>query len=224
MQNRTDARKWMVGLTLALAAALLMVGLAAAHNTTITKADPADGSTIAKSPAQVMVQFSEELDTKQSTMKVMDAAGKQVSDGNGKVDLNDANHKTMLATLPAALPDDVYTVQYHAMLTDGDATDGTLKFTVKAAAPVAADPTATIVPAAAPTVTTTMTATTTATTAMTTTTTPTTAVTTTAVTTKTTTPATLPTTGRNGAAIAWLLAGLAAISLVLGLTLRSRRA
>jgi|GEM_PF-695632 len=132
---------WLAVILSALIIFALSVALAAAHNTEVTKSDPADGSTVDKSPAQVVAQFSEELVTKSSTMKVIDAAGKQVSDGDGKVDLNDPNHQTMIATLPASLPDGVYTVQWHAVLTDGDASDGTFSFTVQAnAAPAQADP------------------------------------------------------------------------------------
>ena len=131
----------------------LSATIVAAHTTTITKADPAVDSTVTQSPAQVTVQFSEEVVSQGSTMKVLDASGKQVSEGDGKLDLNDPNHQIMLATLPNALPDGVYTVAYHVLLTDGDATDDSYKFTVKSTGdPAAQQATATIVPTAAATV------------------------------------------------------------------------
>jgi copper resistance protein C len=139
--NRNNkTAKWLTSLLAGLAVAVLMMafsaGLVAAHTTTVTKSDPAADAVLATAPAQVMAQFSEELDTKGSTMIVKDAAGKQVSDGNGKVDLNDANHQTMLAALPATLADGVYTVAWHALLTDGDASDGSFKFTVQGGEPL----------------------------------------------------------------------------------------
>jgi methionine-rich copper-binding protein CopC len=105
--------------------------MASAHEATVMDSDPAGGATVAQSPAQVTAQFSEELDTQGSTMIVLDAAGHRVSDGEGKVDLNDPDHAIMIAALPAPLPDGVYTVQWHALLTDGDAGDGSFSFTVQ---------------------------------------------------------------------------------------------
>jgi LPXTG-motif cell wall-anchored protein len=128
---------------------ILSFGVALAHETEVTQSDPPDGSTVAQSPARVTAVFSEELDTQGSTMIVVDAAGQQVSDGPGKVDLNDPNHAIMIATLPSPLADGVYTVQWHALLTDGDASDGSFSFTVRAAsAPAQAE--ATVAPTAEP--------------------------------------------------------------------------
>jgi methionine-rich copper-binding protein CopC len=125
------------GLTAVLWALLILLSsitLAAAHETTVTSSDPADGAIVAESPDQVSATFSEELDTKGSTMIVVDATGKQVSEGNGKVDLNDPDHATMIATLPASVGDGAYTVQWHAVLTDGDASEGTFRFSIQAGA------------------------------------------------------------------------------------------
>ena len=209
-------------------AALVMVALSAtivaAHTTTITKADPAVDSTVTQSPAQVTVQFSEEVVSQGSTMKVLDASGKQVSEGDGKLDLNDPNHQIMLATLPNALPDGVYTVAYHVLLTDGDATDDSYKFTVKSTGdPAAQQATATIVPTAAATVVPTVAPTTAPTAAATT---AAAAGSTPAATAQPTVPATpsaLPTTGGAGGQVTWLLAALGLVLLALGLTARLRR-
>lgn len=111
----------------------LSATIVSAHETTVTNSDPADGAVVGTSPAQVTAQFSEELDTQGSTMIVVDASGAQVSDGEGKVDLDDPDHATMIATLSVPLADGVYTVQWHALLTDGDASDGSFSFTVKMA-------------------------------------------------------------------------------------------
>ena len=139
---RRRPMKW---LSVALAASVVVVLLAAtasAHTTTVVQSSPADGATVDQSPAQVTAQFSEELETKQSVMQVFNAGGQQVSDGNGKVDLNDPDHKTMIAALPAALPAGDYTVKWHVYLTDGDDSSGTFGFKV------AADPAAQVTAAA----------------------------------------------------------------------------
>jgi copper resistance protein C len=125
-------------------------GVASAHETTVVQSEPADGATVAASPSQVTAKFSEELDTQGSTMVVLDGSGRQVSDGPGKVDLDDPDHATMIATLPSPLVDGKYTVNWHAVLTDGDASDGSFTFTVQAAGdPATPMPTAS--PTAAPT-------------------------------------------------------------------------
>ena len=53
----------------------LSAALALAHDTSVTQSDPAGGATLSTSPAQVVAQFSEELVTKSSTMKVLNAGG-----------------------------------------------------------------------------------------------------------------------------------------------------
>ena len=142
-------RRHTLGWPLASLAAVVILSLSAAlalaHDATVTKSDPADGATLNKSPAQVVAQFSEELVTKSSTMKVVNSGGEPVSDGNGRVDLNDPDHKTMIAAISRPLADGAYTVQWHALLTDGDASDGAFGFTVKSgAAPAQAVATATV--------------------------------------------------------------------------------
>ena len=52
-----------------------------------------------------------------------------MDNGDGGVDLNDPDHASMVVTLPA-LPNGSYTVQYHILLLDGDATDGAFAFAV----------------------------------------------------------------------------------------------
>lgn len=203
---------WLSAMLVALIIMTLSVTMAAAHTATVTQADPAAGSTIAKSPAQVMAQFSEEVVSQGSTLKVLDASGKQVSQGDGKLDLNDPNHQIMFAALPNPLPDGIYTVQYHVVLTDGDATDDSYQFTVESTAdPAALQATATTAPTGTPA--TGLTAAPTAVAAVAATAQPTAG-----------TPSTLPTTGGStGVPFIWPLAALGVILLALGLTATLRR-
>ena len=112
----------------ALLILLMFATTAAAHATTVIKTEPADGAIVTGNLTQVTAQFNEELHTKLSRMKVLDANGKQVSEGFGKVDLDDPDHKTLIAHLPKPLPNGVYTVQWLVLLLDGDASDGKFSF------------------------------------------------------------------------------------------------
>jgi methionine-rich copper-binding protein CopC len=152
--QRRHTLSWPLASLAVLVILALSATLVLAHNTTVTQSDPGDGATVNKSPAQVVAQFGEELVTKSSTMKVVKAGGAQVSDGSGRVDLNDPDHKTTMATIILKpLADGTYTVQWQALLTDGDASAGTFGITVNSGslpAQAAATATATVAPAAMP--------------------------------------------------------------------------
>ncbi|MCB9419931.1 MAG: copper resistance protein CopC [Ardenticatenaceae bacterium] len=106
-----------------------MVTAVFAHDATIVKSIPANGEVLAESPPQVKTWFEEELVSGESTMRVFNTQGEQADNGDGGVDLNDPNHAIMIVTLPP-LPDGSYTVQWHATLLDGDASDGAFAFAV----------------------------------------------------------------------------------------------
>lgn len=100
-----------------------------AHEVELLESTPANGDLLAASPPQVVARFSEELISGESSMTVLNAQGVQVDNGDGGVDLNDPDHASMIVTLPP-LPDGVYTVEWHATLLDGDATDDAFAFTI----------------------------------------------------------------------------------------------
>lgn len=100
-----------------------------AHEAALIKSVPANGETLAEAPAVVTAWFAEELVSGESNMTVFDGQGNQVDNGGGGVDLNDPEHASMIVTLPS-LPDGAYTVQWHAVLIDGDATDGAFAFAI----------------------------------------------------------------------------------------------
>jgi copper transport protein len=121
--------KYFAGTILLVVLLAGMVTAVSAHDAAIVKSIPANGDVLAESPPQVKAWFEEELVSGESTMAVFSAQGEQVDNGDGGVDLNDPDHAIMIVTLPS-LPDGSYTVQWHAALLDGDATDGAFAFAV----------------------------------------------------------------------------------------------
>jgi LPXTG-motif cell wall-anchored protein len=128
---------------LALVLSLSVLQIAFAH-AKIDHCTPATGATVAQAPGQVVCVMTEEIDTKLSTMSVWDASGNQVDKKDAHVDLNDPDHKTLLASLdPAAMNNGIYTVKYHTVTPDDNGiTDGTFQFIVGSAAATPAPVTA----------------------------------------------------------------------------------
>jgi len=108
-------------LLVALGATLLLLGafgIASAH-AELDHCTPAVGSTVASAPTQIVCVFSEEIDTKRSTMSVWNAAGKQVDKKDAHVDLNDANHETLVVSLDTSqAPNGLYTIQWRTVTPD----------------------------------------------------------------------------------------------------------
>ncbi|MGH8234224.1 MAG: copper resistance CopC family protein [Rhodanobacteraceae bacterium] len=90
---------------------------------------PHVGATLSTAPQQVKVWFDGEIEPVFSTLTVKNAAGKQVSDGKGKVDAS--NHALLETPLPASLPHGEYTVYWSVIAHDGHHTAGHFAFTVK---------------------------------------------------------------------------------------------
>jgi methionine-rich copper-binding protein CopC len=100
----------------------------------LVSSEPEDGQVLAQSPVQVMAMFSEELDTQTSTLLVVDSERNQVDNGDGGTDLDDLEHKTILVSLPPALPDGTYTVQWKSVSAeDEDVESGEFTFIVGSA-------------------------------------------------------------------------------------------
>lgn len=121
-------------MVVAVGAALLVLGAlgAASAHATLDHCTPAVSSTVATAPAQVVCIFSEEIDTKQSTMSVSDAVGTQVDKNDAHVDLSDADHKTLIVSLDSTLiKDGLYTVKWHSVTPDDNGiSDGSWQFVV----------------------------------------------------------------------------------------------
>jgi methionine-rich copper-binding protein CopC len=98
--------------------ALAAFGIASAH-AELDHCTPAVTSTVASAPAQIVCVYSEEIDTKRSTMSVWDAAGNQVDKKDAHVDLNDPNHQTLVVSLDTSkTPNGLYTVQWRTVTPD----------------------------------------------------------------------------------------------------------
>ena len=100
-----------------------------AHLVEMLSSFPENGAIVSESPEVITAVFDEEVQTEASNMQVFDADGNQRDSGNGGVDLNDPEHASMLVTIPA-LSAGAYTVRWHVVLLDGDATAGAFNFFV----------------------------------------------------------------------------------------------
>jgi len=129
MKLRSSRLWWLV----CAAFLLLLVGgggtAVFAHDAVIERSSPANGEVLPEAPTQVVAWFAEELVSGESSLAVFDAQGQQRDNGDGGVDLNDPDHASMIVTLPP-LPDGSYTVQWRAVLLDGDASSGAFAFAI----------------------------------------------------------------------------------------------
>lgn len=109
-------------------------GITSAH-ATLDHCTPAVGSTVAAVPTQIVCIYSEEIDTKRSTLSVWDTNGSQVDKKDAHVDLNDPDHKRLVVSLDAAAtPNGLYTVKWHAVTPDDNGiSDGSWQFVVGSA-------------------------------------------------------------------------------------------
>lgn len=118
-------------LAFALFACALLPGHAVAHGPEILlSTEPSSGAALDRAPGRVTLRFDTELDAGASRLWVTDSSGKQVDSGDGGVDLDDPDHASLRASLPA-LPHGVYSVKWQAaVFNDGDIIDGHYSFSV----------------------------------------------------------------------------------------------
>lgn len=109
------------------AAAVLLPATAFAH-AHYRASTPADGGTVAASPPELSITYTEGVEPRFSTIEVQDAAGKRVDKQDPHT--APADNKVLSVGLPA-LPPGAYTVTWHVTAVDTHKTEGTFKFTVK---------------------------------------------------------------------------------------------
>ena len=100
--------------------------LASAHSA-LAHASPAAGSTVHKSPIQVKLWFTEEIEVAVSSITVFDASGHEVD----KKDLATSpdDKKILLVSISALLPGK-YTVRWRVVSVDTHKTQGSFPFVV----------------------------------------------------------------------------------------------
>ena len=114
---------------LALAAALLVgsIGAAAAH-AHLKTATPAANATLAASPPELRLGFTEGVNLKFTGVAVTGPAGVVAT---GTAALAPGDDRTLVVPVPGPLAPGRYKVDWHALATDGHKTDGSYGFTVK---------------------------------------------------------------------------------------------
>lgn len=113
-----------------LLAAALFLGLAShawAH-ALLDYSIPKVGSVITNSPKKILICFTTDLKLHGSSIKVLNAKGKQVDKKDSHCDPHD--WAKLIVSLPK-LPPGVYRVYWHAMAVDNHPTQGRFKFTIK---------------------------------------------------------------------------------------------
>lgn len=108
-----------------LAAALVSVG-AHAH-AFLDHADPRVGSTVAASPSEVRLWFTQDLEPAFSRIEVIDASGNRVSTEPAQVDKQD---RTQLHVGLPRLATGLYTVNWRMLSVDTHVTEGKFTFRV----------------------------------------------------------------------------------------------
>ena len=118
------ARRARTGL---LAAVLSVAAALSAHaHAFLDHADPAVGSSAKQVPKEVKITFTEEVEPMFSSIKVFDAAGKQVDGKNVHADPKDG--KILIVSLPGALGAGTYKVSWRVVSKDTHVTQGDFTF------------------------------------------------------------------------------------------------
>ena len=92
------------------------------------RSEPRVGSVAGSSPSHVRIWFDADLEPAFSTLRVLDAQGRQVNQETGQV--NPAHSRLLEARLPPLIPG-VYHVVWRVIARDGHATEGDYFFTVR---------------------------------------------------------------------------------------------
>jgi methionine-rich copper-binding protein CopC len=127
--EKMGMKNYIAAILFAGAAFLALGDLASAH-AKLDHCAPAPGTAVATPPTEVRCWFTEEIDSKQSTLEIADVNGARVDNNDGHVDLNDPDHKQMFATVKP-LATGVYKVTWHTVTPDDNGiSDGVFYFGV----------------------------------------------------------------------------------------------
>ena len=103
-------------------------GVASAH-AHLKTAVPAADSTVAASPSELRLDFTEGVNLKFTGVMVTGPAGAAVPTGSAT--LAPGDDKVLVVPVSGPLTPGAYKVSWHALATDGHKTDGSYGFTVK---------------------------------------------------------------------------------------------
>ena len=90
-------------------------------------ADPAVGGSVKGTPQEVKLAFTEEVEPAFSSVKIFDAAGKEVDGRNVRADPKDGH--LLLVSLPVPLAAGTYKVVWRVVSKDTHVTQGNFTFT-----------------------------------------------------------------------------------------------
>lgn len=128
----------MRGIVLTFIVSLLWLGWLAISATPtlahayLTESFPRNGEVLEASPVEITAVFTQELVSGESVMKVFNADGDPVDNGDGGVDLFDPERQRMIVTVPDALPAGTYTVEWLVLSAeDDDPTNGAFAFGIQ---------------------------------------------------------------------------------------------
>ncbi|MDG4795674.1 FixH family protein [Micromonospora sp. WMMD1082] len=110
---------------LGLLAAVVPAAPAAAH-AVLLATDPADGAVLASGPAEVTLTFNEVVTVRPGGVRLLDAAGDEISSDSRSVDTN------VILTVPPNLPGGTYIVAFRVISADSHPVSGGLSFAVGA--------------------------------------------------------------------------------------------
>ena len=108
---------------------LLSAGIASAH-ADLKSSIPAAGATVATAPEKVVAVFTEALKEEGNELKVTDASGAVVDNGDTTLDKSDADRTTLFVSLKSGLANGSYTVNWKNASTDGHTEAGSFTFTI----------------------------------------------------------------------------------------------
>ncbi len=116
----------MIALASALSLGIVAEAEAHAH---LKSSTPAMDATIAMAPSELVLSFSEGVNAKFTGVKVTGPNRAVVAVGEAK--LSPGGDTSLVVPVSGALPPGVYTVDWHALATDGHKTAGSYSFTIK---------------------------------------------------------------------------------------------
>jgi len=112
---------------LVLVAVLLALAAPASAHAVLVSSSPADGQVVPLSPAEVRLQFSEEVNADLGGITVLDAKGTRVDTGDSSPG---ATRDQLKASLAPDLPNGAYVINYRVVSADGHPITGAVIFGV----------------------------------------------------------------------------------------------